>query len=295
MTIRQAASGARTAAATACRAVATGSRWLQEGLAEAERVARFARGSMEFRPRPDDLWVVTYPRSGTTWSTYLLHLLLGRGSSFEHIEDVCPWFERSLAVGTRTARDFEDLASPRVFKTHLLPQWTPKAGRFLYVRRNPVDVARSYHALYRDYLGYPGSLPEFTERMLAGDVQYGSWLSHVEAWSRAGVRSIYTIRYEDLRAEPETTLAALGEYFEIPCDAMAISEALKAASLANMRVAQAKFDHATSLLRERGVRPGSFIRGDAGDPLHTDTDIAPLIFAARAAPRPKTPLRAFLR
>jgi len=75
-------------------------------------------------PRPDDIFIATYPRSGTTWMQMILYQLTTDGKmDFPHIAEFCPWFEAS----ERSARGFETRPSPRLFKTHLPWHLVPKA------------------------------------------------------------------------------------------------------------------------------------------------------------------------
>lgn len=258
----------------------------------AARVVRFERGRREFAPRSDDIWVATYPRSGTTWMLYLLHLLRG-GEDFDHLDDVCPWFERGLGVGRWQAADLNAMPSPRILKTHLLPRWVPRPGRILYMEREGLEVAASYHALYRDYLGFEEGFEAFFEHFVRGDVQYGAWFAHVQQWHDSG-RADEWIRYEDLRAHPKRTLTAVARALGLPGDASAIAAACEAASRDRMREQQAKFDHATALLRERGVAPGGFIRA-AEPPAAPDPRLHARLDAARCRPHPTARLWMFLR
>lgn len=42
--------------------------------------------------RPSDVFVVTYPKCGTTWVSNIVHCLRSRGfSDFEEIEEMVPW------------------------------------------------------------------------------------------------------------------------------------------------------------------------------------------------------------
>lgn len=236
---------------------------LEAGLGDLRRTAAFARGMALWQPRPDDVFVATYPRSGTTWMQYLLHLLVRPQLELRHINDACPWLERSLAVGSITPEALAELPSPRIFKTHLLRQWLPRQGKFVVIVRDPADVAVSYYELHRAYLGYRGTLDEFLARFEAGRVQYGSYWAHVGSWERHAGPDVLLLRYEALRADPAAELRRVAAFAGLPCDAARIDAAVEGASLPRMKALEERFDHATSLLLERGVQPRSFIgRGE---------------------------------
>lgn len=284
----------RPAAAGLLRAIARSLDGTAERLQDVARAARFTRGRLTFVPRATDVWVATYPRSGTTWMVYLLHRLRGGDAAFEHIDDVSPWFERGLAIGTWTAEALDALASPRIFKTHLLPRWVPEPARVVYVERDGLDVAASYHALYRDYLGFSAGFDAFFERFVAGDVQYGAWATHRERW-RASGRVDAWVRYEALRDDPASELSRVADAIGLPTDATAVANACASASLPRMRAQQEKFDHATALLRERGVARGSFIRDGRGGGTELRAEHRARLSEAMGRELPDAPLAAFLR
>ena len=225
---------------------------------------------------------------------YLLHRLRGGDAGFEHIDDVCPWFERGLAIGTWTAEALDRLPSVRIFKTHLLPRWVPESARVVYVERDGLDVAASYHALYRDYLGFDRGFEAFFDRFVAGNVQYGAWATHRERWRTSG-RVHAWVRYEMLRDDPASELERVAEAIGLPKDAASIAEACAEASLTRMRAQQEKFDHATALLRERGVARGSFIRDGQGGGTELRDEHRARLGEAMTRRLPDAPLAAFLR
>ncbi len=242
----------------------TGARWLDD----AARVGRFPSESSRFIPREDDVFVASYPRSGTTWMqaiVYLLHLPEGAPLrfGFEHIDDVVPWYERSLSVGTRRAADFEAMLGPRCFKTHLVPRLMPAGGRVILMRRNALDVGLSYHRLYADYLGFTGSAEAFFERFLQGRVQYGAPAAHWAAWQRRE-GPLLEVAYEQLRAQPQAQVERVAAFLGLPSSPSRIEAVVQASDIEAMRAAQDKFDHATAMLRERGVRARNFIRDGQG-------------------------------
>lgn len=232
----------------------------RERIADAGRVSRFVRGLAEFRVRPDDVFISSYPRSGTTWMQHILHLLHhAELESFRHIGDVVPWFERPLALGRKRARDYEALPSPRIFKSHLPYAWLPRGARYVYVQRDGRDVALSYYQFYRSHLCYRGDFATFFEQFLAGDLQYGSWFKHVAGWqAHAGERDVLIVYYEHLQREFARELRRIAEFCGRQMDAPTEHYVRTHASFAYMRQHESRFDHASAESREH--TPGTFIR-----------------------------------
>src|SRR5262249_61834635 len=101
---------------------------------------------VDYVPRPDDVFIVTYPRSGTTWMQMILYQLTSDGNmDLPHIAEYCPWVERSV----RSARRFYTRPSARIFKSHLPYAQIPKGpGKYIYVARDGKDVAVYYLLRY---------------------------------------------------------------------------------------------------------------------------------------------------
>ncbi len=242
--------------------------------ADGARTCSFLRGRLEFRPRADDVFVATYPRSGTTWMQYVLHLLLREGSDdFDHICQVTPWFERSLALGTRTAADFEAIAGPRIFKTHLVPTWMPARGRVVHVHRDGRDVARSYHELYRSHLGYDGDFDAFFERFLRGRVQYRSWFAHRHAWTkgREGLE-VWSVRYEDMQDDLGQVVDRLAEFLQRRPSPALRRLILERARRDAMKANEERFDPIVEDQMARGLHRGRFIGSAAR---HAASELSP--------------------
>ena len=72
--------------------------------------------------RPDDIWVVTYPKSGTTWTQQIVRLIINGGKDDDtKITDAVPWVEGFTsipAIGFKYHVDIKKMASPRAFKSH---------------------------------------------------------------------------------------------------------------------------------------------------------------------------------
>lgn len=213
---------------------------------------------MTFVPRPDDIYIVSYPRSGTTWLQMILYQLVGNGDfDFTHISEVVPFFERSLRAG----HNLNCLNSPRLFKTHYPYARLPKQGRYIYVQRDGRDVLLSYFCFYRSHLGYVGSFDQFFERFLRGQVGYGSWFNHVARWRQhAAHTNCLWLCYEDLVQDLRPCLSKIADFCGQSIPAQRYATTIERCSFEFMKEHEDRFDHTTAVLRELGLSYGKFIR-----------------------------------
>ncbi|XP_045911508.1 cytosolic sulfotransferase 3-like isoform X2 [Micropterus dolomieu] len=152
-----------------------------------------------FKARPDDILIATYPKAGTTWVSYILDLLYFGQTSPERQASI-PIHERVpfLEISTPSRPSGKDLAdqlptTPRLIKTHLPVQFVPKSfweqnSRIIYVARNAKDSAVSYFHFNRMNIAQPEP------------VVFGSWYDHVNGWweKKQTYSNLHYMFYEDL-------------------------------------------------------------------------------------------------
>ncbi|KAK1162185.1 sulfotransferase 2B1-like [Acipenser oxyrinchus oxyrinchus] len=160
----------------------------------------------EFNVRGDDIFIGTYPKSGTTWMQEIVPLIMSGGDLKPVLTipswDRVPWLELNRAIELK----LEDRPSPRILATHfhypMMPKsWFNSKAKMVYVMRNPKDVFTSYYHYCRmaAYLVDPGTSDEFLMKFLNGKVMFGSWFDHVKGWLNAKEKDrILYLTYEEM-------------------------------------------------------------------------------------------------
>ncbi|KAI9563465.1 hypothetical protein GHT06_010928 [Daphnia sinensis] len=186
------------------------------------------------KPRSDDVWLLTFPKCGTTWTSELLWLL--KNDCDTDTAAKIPLHARApfLEMGYLSAMEgpmkkmvitvdkVDKLPSPRVIRPHLpmylLPPDLLETSKVVYVARNPKDVIVSYyfhHKLIKSH-GYTGTLEELAEYFMNDEVLYSPFFPHVlDAWSKRNHPNMHFMFYEDmkrdLRGEIEKVAKFLGK------------------------------------------------------------------------------------
>ena len=147
---------------------------LQRWLEAAEHALRFQIAvRYQFKLRPDDIFIVTFPKSGTTLMQMIPYqLTTDGGMDFPHIDAVSPWIETRFIRGEY--KELEDLPSPRVFKSHLPYRRIPKGVRCIYILRDLRSVAISAFHHLRMVSGRDAPLDRFIKYSVAGKSTLGS-------------------------------------------------------------------------------------------------------------------------
>jgi hypothetical protein len=185
---------------------------------------------------PDDTFLVSYPRSGSTWLRFLIGNLVHPDEpvTFANVESFVPY------VDIHPDSELLQAPRPRILETH--EPFFPAYPRVIYIVRDPRDVAISYHYILIKDRHLPDGFPfaEFLPLFLRGKdfgVRLGSWADHVMSWlkMRQGAEGFLLVRYEDLLEDTPRELARLAEFLALPLTQPRIANAVEMSSASRMR------------------------------------------------------------
>jgi hypothetical protein len=184
---------------------------------------------------PDDVFLVSYLRSGSTWVRFLF-------GNFIHQEPVTFSNVERLVPSIQELPDHELRSLPRVLKSHEC--FDPRYPRVIYIVRDPRDVAVSFYFYNLKVRELPEGYPmdDFVDRFLAArTVAYadrlGSWQDHVLSWVRLrqGQENFCLVRYEDLLSDPERQLERVAPLLRVSATRDRITRAIELSSASRMQ------------------------------------------------------------
>jgi Sulfotransferase domain len=182
---------------------------------------------------PDDTFIASYPRSGNTWTRFLIANLMHpeQPVTFASIETIIP------DTSALSSRELRRVPRPRLIKTH--EYFEPRYRKVIYLVRDPRDVVLSLYNFRRKYRSVDDSYPiehYVAERFLPGDLDV-SWGEHVGSWlgTRMNHPGFLLVRYEDLLQDPTRELGRLASFLGIAANAEALTQAIERSSANRLR------------------------------------------------------------
>ena len=184
---------------------------------------------------PDDVFLTSYPRSGNTWTRFLLGNLVYQDDPMTFLN-----LERRIPdMYVHSDREMRNLKRPRIIKSHEC--FDPRYQKILYVVRDPRDVAISnYHwEMKKGSFSDRFPIAEFIPKWMESHYwpRLGCWGDHMTSWlaTREGHPHFIIIRYEDLQANPTRELARAARLLEIDPTPEVLDRAVELSSADRMR------------------------------------------------------------
>ncbi|XP_004674153.1 PREDICTED: amine sulfotransferase-like [Condylura cristata] len=227
----------------------------------------------DFDIRDDDVFIITYPKSGTIWTQHILTLMYfekyrTRTESVS-VNDRAPFFEY-----TNQKIDHHSRPSPRLFCSHLPYYLVPKGlksknAKIIYIYRNPKDVLISYYHFsnWLILLEPSKNIECFMERFLNGKVVGSLWFDHIRGWyEHRHDFNILFVMYEEMKKDLKSSVQKISRFLEKELSEEDLNSVVNQATFENMKT-NPLVNHDAIVNYDIGIRTdGSFLRkGTIGD------------------------------
>ncbi|PIK55355.1 sulfotransferase [Apostichopus japonicus] len=201
----------------------------------------------DLKIRDTDVTIVTWPKSGTTWSQYIMSQIV---HGQEHVKEKIFLMEHVFLEIPQNIKDLssdgryklaEGAPSPRFLKSHFLLRFLPheifeKRAKVIYVARNPKDAIVSYYnfCLANQMLPTYG-WNEFIEQFTAGLLPFGDWFEHVlQFWEKKDEPNVLFIKYEDMKKDLKKVVNKMAVFLDKTLTDDEINEICKNSTFENM-------------------------------------------------------------
>ena len=182
----------------------------------------------------DDTFIVSFPKSGNTWTRFLIANLLHpeEPANFGNIDRLVPESEGL------TKNELARVPRPRILKSH--EYFDARFRRVVYIVRDPRDVVVSQYHFFRKRrrIADDSSIEQFVTRFVAGETcDFGSWGTNVASWlvARQNSPNFLLLRYEDILARTSTELARVASFLGLKATPELVAQAVERSSADQMR------------------------------------------------------------
>ncbi len=185
----------------------------------------FAR-AFEYEARPEDVFVVTQMKCGTTWMQHVVYEVLHRGSgnlaeTGTALYAVCPWLEAVKSVPVGEAPLLGRERPSRVIKTHLPAHACPRGdgARYVYVARHPVSCFASCVDFIATNAGAMAPPLDDVERWFTSSelMWWTPWPAHVAGWWERAERdpAVLFVTFEEMKRDLEAVTARVAAHLGV--------------------------------------------------------------------------------
>ncbi|XP_023322586.1 sulfotransferase 1C3 [Eurytemora carolleeae] len=213
---------------------------------------KFMDDMYNFPVKKDDIWIVTYPKCGTTWMQETVSMLINnvdqeygklpqifrspfldidtlmdgneKGEGLQVPEDTPDFMKKMMEEFSKGVIPFaRKMSGRRVLKSHMsfdfLPPNLEDKCKVVYVARQPKDCIVSFyhHSINMPLHGYQQSLSTFAEEMMKGVVLFGDYWKHLESgWKLRNHPNVKFIWFEDMKKDSKKVIEELSVFLEHP-------------------------------------------------------------------------------
>jgi hypothetical protein len=207
-------------------------------------------------PGPQDVFVMTYAKSGTNWMMQIAHQLIYHGKSeYDHLHDLVPWpdttampFVKKYAIPIAEATAWQQAPERlRVIKTHFDWDMLPYSdqAKYISVIRDPKDIFVSNYLFIRDGVYGPAmpTVETWFELFLSQNFPVGgSWAVNTAGyWAVRNRPNVLIASFKEMKRDLRGTVLKVADFLRIKVSDAVIDEVCRKSSFEYMKAIDRKF------------------------------------------------------
>ncbi|XP_064488496.1 sulfotransferase 1B1-like [Ornithodoros turicata] len=215
---------------------------------------------LNYKPRDDDIFLITYARCGTSWMQQVLYLVLHNGQA---PADAIQFYIKCPLLELEGSEAVDAMPRPGIITSQLSYDRIPKSSSAKYVLllRDPRDVCVSmFHYLkgFPSYLFTSGKFTEFVELFVEDETDYEGYFNHIESWwSHRNDPNVFFVTFEEMQLRPADVVERLVRFLGITeFNEDVVKRVLKKSSAKYMR------EHTNTHMEEFFYTPFETLMGD---------------------------------
>ncbi|CAN8023396.1 unnamed protein product [Ixodes persulcatus] len=202
------------------------------------------RSALKYKPEPEDVFIVSYPKCGTTWMQYLVYNIFSGGVPPQNMGE---FLSRSIFLEMTGSPAVKKMCRPGSIKTHFSFDKHPYSTRakYLYIARNPYDCCVSFYHHTKSFPAYffeTGTFNEFFHMFLEGKVDSGDYFDNLLSWyDHRSDANVLFLTYEGLKKDTESWVLKMADFLgkeygsKLRCDTHALKTIIQMSSMETMK------------------------------------------------------------
>ncbi|GFR06282.1 hypothetical protein TNCT_693711 [Trichonephila clavata] len=169
--------------------------------------------TLDYVPHDGDIIIASYPKTGTTWLTYIVMQIVSKGEMYPDFDDCLYKYSPFLEAAGISVLD--KMEKPRIYKHHCpynMVQKNSKA-KYLYSYRRPEDTVVSYYHFVSSFESTPPGFDEFFEKFISGNIGYGNYFDHVLSFfAHKNDENMLVVSYEKLQRNRRDEILRIAKF-----------------------------------------------------------------------------------
>jgi len=206
-------------------------------------------------PQPEDVFVVTQMKCGTTWMQHVVFQILHRGQgdlveTGREMYAISPWIEGRKSVPIKQSKPVGKERPSRIIKTHLPAQLCPfnTSARYIYVARHPISCFASCIDFVVTNIGRMApDIATFENWYTSPELMWwGTWADHVKGWwdrAQKNPGNVLFVYFEDMKKDLAPIVSRVASFLGVaPLNEQELANVVHKCGFAYMQEHQDNFE-----------------------------------------------------